>query len=45
MRQLLFFVITWLFGATLQFWNAIAVWQAANESAKAPDATINKGQA
>ena len=42
---LLFFVITWLFGATLQFWNAIAVWQAANESAKAPEATVNKGQA
>ena len=42
---LIFFIVTWLFAVPLQFWNAIAVWQAANESAKAPDATINKGQA
>ena len=39
---LIFFIVTWLFAVPLQFWNAIAVWQAANESAKAPDATLNK---
>jgi hypothetical protein len=43
---LIFFVLTWLIAVPLQAWNAVAVWQAANEFGKAPEgkATV-QGQA
>lgn len=41
----IFFIVTWVLAVPLQAWNAVAVWQAANEFGKAPEATINKGSA
>ena len=43
---LIFFVLTWLIAVPLQAWNAVAVWQAANEFGAAPEgkATV-QGQA
>jgi hypothetical protein len=42
---IIFFIVTWVLAVPLQAWNAVAVWQAANEFGKAPEATINKGSA
>ena len=44
-RLILFFVGTWVLAVPLHAWLVAALWQTANESAKAPEATINKGQA
>ena len=43
---LIFFVLTWLIAVPLQAWNAVAVWQAANEFGAAPEGKASaQGQA
>ena len=39
---ILFFVGTWVLAVPLHAWLVAALWQTANESAKAPEATLNK---